>query len=51
MIREELEGLREALQSERHDSREMITEQDRLKAACGEKDAAYQVSIYDEKSC
>jgi hypothetical protein len=42
---EELEGLREALQSERNDSREIMTEQDRLKAACDEKDAAFQVSI------
>lgn len=50
MIQEELEGLREALQSERNDSREIMIERDRLKAACDEKDAAFQVSFTIEKS-
>lgn len=50
MIQEELEGLREALQSERHNSREIMTERDRLKAACDEKDAAFQVSFWLERA-
>ncbi|KAJ4778873.1 Kinesin-like protein KIN-14I [Rhynchospora pubera] len=47
-IQEELEGLREALQSERHDSREIMNERDRLKAACDEKDAAFQAALVEK---
>ncbi|KAF3327625.1 kinesin-like calmodulin-binding protein [Carex littledalei] len=48
VIQEELEGLREALQSERHNSREIMTERDRLKAACDEKDAAFQAALVEK---
>ncbi|KAJ3679611.1 hypothetical protein LUZ60_017622 [Juncus effusus] len=47
-MQEELVELREALQSERHNIREIINERDRLKAACDEKDAAFQAALVEK---
>jgi len=40
---EELEGLKESLQSERQSLKEIISDRDKLKRLCEEKDSALQV--------
>lgn len=47
---EELEGLKEALQSERQNLKEIISDRDKLKRLCEEKDSALQDAIMDKKS-
>jgi chromosome segregation ATPase len=42
-MQEELEGLRDALQSERHIIQEVSSERDKLKSLCDEKDSSLQV--------
>jgi hypothetical protein len=42
-MQEELEGLRDTLQSERHTIKEVTSERDRLKSLCDEKDSSLQV--------
>jgi len=42
-MQEELEGLKESLQSERQSLKETISDRDKLKSLCEEKDSALQV--------
>ena len=42
-MQEELQGLKNTLQSERQKLQEVINDRDKLKALCSEKDSALQV--------
>lgn len=45
-LQEELDALRDTLQSEIHNLREVISDRDRLKTLCDEKESLLQVSSY-----
>lgn len=49
-MQEELEGLRECLQSERQNLKDIISDRDKLKRLCEEKESALQVSVMDKKN-
>ncbi|KAJ6836328.1 kinesin-like protein KIN-14I [Iris pallida] len=48
-MQEELEGLKDSLQSERQNLEEIVGDRDNLKALCDEKDSALQAALADIK--
>ncbi|KAJ6809319.1 kinesin-like protein KIN-14I [Iris pallida] len=49
-MQEELEGLKDSLQSERQNLKEIVGDRDNLKALCDEKDSALQAALADKRS-
>lgn len=49
-MQEELEGLKESLQSERQNLKEIISDRDKLKRLCEEKDSALQVRLFSTET-